>query len=151
MGHADSPFFLNVNRQRRAENPIWYAAKPMGRNILGAILRDTIALNSLSMARTSATNKLTNGIHVALRKKLVSDLKKYCFSKNLDECTHTSNEKALSIIVCYFSEEQGKSIMQHYYSVTLTIVNAKTVLQCVIDLLAKDKIPENNLVFLLAT
>ena len=60
-----------------------------------------------------------------------------------------SNEKALSIIVCYFSEEQGESIVQHYDSVTLTIVNAKTVLQCVIDLLAKDKIPENNLVSVL--
>ena len=39
MSHTDSPFFLSVNRQRKAENPIWYAAKPMGRNFLGAILR----------------------------------------------------------------------------------------------------------------
>ena len=54
MGHADSPFFLNVNRQRRAENPIWYAAKPMGRNILGAILRT--AAQRAGITRPGLTN-----------------------------------------------------------------------------------------------
>ena len=54
MGHVDSPFFLNVNRQRRAENPIWYAAKPMGRNILGAILRT--AAQRAGITRPGLTN-----------------------------------------------------------------------------------------------
>ena len=112
--------------------------------------RDTFALNSLTMERTSASYKLTDGIQLALKKKLVSDLQKAHFSFNLDECTSTANEKILTILVCYFSEEQGESVVLHYDSLSLTTVNAKTVLQSVLDRLTADNISLDNLVSVLS-
>ena len=70
MSHADCPFFLNVNRQRKAENPIWFSAKPMGRNFLGAILRtaatragiDRPGLSNHTVRATSISRLLNAGI-----------------------------------------------------------------------------------------
>ena len=35
MNNADSPFYLAINYQRRADNSIWYLKTPLGKNEIG--------------------------------------------------------------------------------------------------------------------
>ena len=54
MTDPSSPFFLNVNRQKKADNPIWFACKPMGKNLLSGMLKR--AANHVGIDRPGLTN-----------------------------------------------------------------------------------------------
>ena len=108
--------------------------------------RDPHALSRIQMERTCATYKITEGLHPALKEKLVHDLQRYPFSINLDECTNNANNRMLTILVSYYSEEDEKVVVRHYDSIQLVHVNAKSVHGAVIQAFKRDDIPLTNLI-----
>ena len=108
--------------------------------------RDPRALSQLQMNRTAATYKLKHGLSVYFRKNVVDCMKKYPFSKNIDECTSNNSRKVFSILVSYFDTELGASVVQHYTSVSLIEVNVKSLLECICNCFVRDDIPFDNLV-----
>ena len=98
------------------------------------------------MNRTAATYKLKHGLSVYVRKNVVDCMKKYPFSINIDECTSNNSHKVFSILVSYFDTEIGASVVQHYTSVSLIEVNAKSLLECICNCFVRDDIPFDNLV-----
>ena len=108
--------------------------------------RDPKALSQLRMNRTAASYKLKHGLSVHIRKKVVDCMKKYPFSINIDECTSNNSQKVLSILVSYFDIEIGESVAQHYESISLIEVNAKSLLERICNCFIRDDIPFQNLV-----
>ena len=108
--------------------------------------RDPKALSQLRMNRTAASYKLKHGLSVHIRKKVVDCMKKYPFSINIDECTSNNSQKVFSILVSYFDIEIGESVVQHYESISLIEVNAKSLLERICNCFTRDDIPFQNLV-----
>ena len=52
-------------------------------------------------------------------------------------------------MVAYVSPEKGETIIQHYNSISLTIVNAKVLKETLMSLLESDNIPLRNLISIL--
>ena len=73
-------------------------------------------------------------------------MKKYPFSINIDECTSNNSQKILYILVSYLDIEIGESVVQHYESVSLIKVNAKSLLERICNCFTRDSIPFQNLV-----
>ena len=73
-------------------------------------------------------------------------MKKYPFIINIDECTSNNSHKIFSILISYFHTEIGVSVVQHYTSVSLIEVNAKSLLECICNCFVIDDIPFDNLV-----
>ncbi|XP_060789431.1 uncharacterized protein LOC132894118 isoform X2 [Neoarius graeffei] len=111
--------------------------------------RDTSVTNSMCMDRTTASYKLREGLGTVLHKRLVSDLQKYPFSMNVDECTSSNNQKVLSILVNYYSDEAGECVTKHYNSTSLVSVNAKNLHKCIDDYIVRDDIPRKNIISML--
>ena len=98
------------------------------------------------MNRTAAAYKLKHGLSIYIRKNVVDCMKKYPFSINNDECTSNNSHKVFSILVSYFGIEIGASVVQHYTSVSLIEVNAKSLLECICNCFVRDDILFDNLV-----
>ena len=98
------------------------------------------------MNRTAVSYKLKHGISVHISKKVVDCIKKYPFSVNIDECTSNSSHKVFTILVSYFYIEIGESVVQHYESISLIEVNAKSLLEGICNCFIRDDIPFQNLV-----
>lgn len=128
------------------ENTLTFSVVPKIIDLAKALAKDKKVLDDLHMERTTCAYKLNEGLASVTRKRIVQDMQNTPFSINLDECTSNANEKVLSILVSYFSETLNMSVVQHYASVTLTVVNAETVFQTVVDLLKNDDIPLDNVV-----
>ena len=73
-------------------------------------------------------------------------MKKYPFSINIDECTFSNSQKVFSILVSYFDIEIGESVVQHYESINLIEVSAKSLLERICNCFIRDDIPFQNLV-----
>ena len=73
-------------------------------------------------------------------------MKKYPFSRNIDECSSNNNQNVFSILVSYFHIEIGKSVVEHYKSVHLIEINSKSLLECICNSFIRDHIPFKNLV-----
>ena len=73
-------------------------------------------------------------------------MKKYSFSIKIDECTSNISQKVFSILVSYFDIEIGESVAQHYESIGLIEVNAKSLLECIWNYFIRDDVPFQNLV-----
>ena len=71
-------------------------------------------------------------------------MKKYPFSINIDECTSSNSQKVFSI--SYFDIEIGESVVQHYESINLIEVSAKSLLERICNCFIRDDIPFQNLV-----
>ena len=110
------------------------------------LARNPKALSQLQINRTTATYKLKHGLSVYIRKNVVDCMKKYTFSINIDEYTSNNSYKVFSILVSYFDTELGASVVQHYTSVSLIEVNAKSLLECICNCFVRDGIPFDNLV-----
>ena len=108
--------------------------------------KDHKVLKELSLERQTCTYKLKEGMSTLIHKRLVSDLKNFPFSINLDECTSTNKERVLSVLVSYFSEALGECVVMHYYSLSMTTVNAETVYKAVMNAFDEDDIPLTNLI-----
>ena len=95
MTDPSSPFFLNVNRQKKANNPIWFACKPMGKNLLSGMLKR--AANHVGIDRPGLTNH-------AVRKTSIQRL----FDARIDP-----------IIVAQHTGHKDPSSLRHYMTANL--------------------------------
>ena len=109
------------------------------------LARDHKALSEMKMNRTAASYKLV-GLNVYERKKIIDAMKSNPFSININECTSNNHHKVFSILVSYFDEILGLSVVQHYKSVSMIEVNALTLFQTTCKLFQDDQIPFENLV-----
>ena len=107
---------------------------------------DVSALNGVKMDRTAASYKLKERLQYHNHKELVNKMIKYPFSINLDECTSNSNKGVFSILVSYFDELKGESVVEHYESIECIVVNAENLFQEIASLFLRDNISWNNLV-----
>ena len=89
------------------------------------------------MNRTAATYNLQHGLSVYFRKNV---------GMHIDECTSNNSHKVFSILISYFDTGIGASVVQHYTSVSLIEVNAKSLLECICNCFVRDDIPFDNLV-----
>ena len=65
-------------------------------------------------------------------------MKKYLFSINIDECTSNNSQQVFSILVSYFDIKIGESVIQHYESISLIEVNAKSLLERICNYFVRD-------------
>ena len=112
--------------------------------------RDGNIVNDISLSRSATTYKLTHGLGPALKTKLIYDLKRAKFSINLDECTNNANQRVLSVLTQYYSDNEQKVVLKHYFSEELLYVHVTSVYECVVGHFDKDGIPLSNLVFSLS-
>ena len=82
-----------------------------------------------------------DGLSLHKKRKLVDALKKNPFSINIDECTASSGMKVFTIIVSYFDEEIGETVVEHYCSFECIRVNAEELFVKICDVFVKDEIP----------
>ena len=111
--------------------------------------RDQKVLENLSMERQTATYKLKEGLSLCVQKRFVLEMRKSKFSLNLDEATSNNNQKVLTVLVSFFSESLGETVIDYYDSVSLTAATARTLYEAVRNLLERDEIPAANLVSVL--
>ena len=104
---------------------------------------DHKALSELKMNRTAASYKLVDGLNVFECKKIVDAMKSYPFSISIDECTSNNHHRVFSILVSYFDEILGLSIVQYYKSVSISMIEviAITIFQTISKLFQDDQIP----------
>ena len=129
-----------------AENSLPLSVVPKLIEFSQFLSRDPKALSQLRMNRTAASCKLKHGLSVHIRKKVVNCMKKYPFSINIDECTSNNSQQVFSILVSYFDIKIGESVIQHYESISLIEVNAKSLLERICNYFVRDDIPFQNLV-----
>ena len=65
---------------------------------------------------------------------------------NLDECIAKNKEKIFSILVSFFDDERGESIVSHYDSISLKEANAGTVFAGIDRCFSRYGIPWDNLI-----
>ena len=129
-----------------AEHNLPLSLIPEGIKLCQEMARDPQALDQIKIKGTRAAYKMTKGLHQALKEKLIHDLQRYPFSINLDECSNDANNRILMILVSYYSEEEEKVFVRHYESIQLVYVNAKSVLDAVLQAFERDEIPLTNLI-----
>ena len=100
----------------------------------------------MKMNRAAASYKLVDGLKVYERKKFVDAMKSYPFSINIDKCTSSNHRKVFNILVSYFDEVLGLSVVQHYKSASMIEVNVLTLFQTISKLFQDDQILFKNLV-----
>ena len=98
------------------------------------LARDHKAFSELKMNRTATSSKLVDGVNVYEHKKIVDAMKSYPFSINIDEYISNNHHKVFSILVSYFDEILGLSVIQHYKSVSMIEVNALILFQTIYKL-----------------
>ena len=113
------------------ENSLLLSTVPKFIEFAKNLARDHKALSELKMNRTAASYKLVDGLNVYEHKKIVDAMKSYPFSINIDECTSNNHHKVFSILVSYFDEVLGLSVVQHYKSVSMIEVNVLTLFQTI--------------------
>lgn len=64
----------------------------------------------------------------------------------MDECTASNKKKIFSIVVSFFNDDCGESIVAHYDWILLTEVNAKTVFSGIETCFSRNGIPWDNLI-----
>ena len=77
---------------------------------------------------------------------LISKFRKSKFSINLDECSSNANQRILSVLIQYYSEDEKKVVVRHYFSDELIFVNAQSVYGCVVSHFERDGIPMSNII-----
>ena len=112
--------------------------------------QDSKVLTTLNMERTTAAYKLRDGLGAVLHRRLVNELRISKFSINVDECMSAAHEKVFSVIVSYFSEEEKCTVFKHYMSVSMAVVNAETLYNCIMNKLKEDDISHANLISILS-
>ena len=129
-----------------AEHSLPFTLAPQLIRLAQELSKDSRCLQSMSMARTTASYKLRDGLASSLFDDIVEDLKSSFFSLNVDECMSNAHEKIFSMIVSYFSEELQRVVVHHYNSHPFVIVNAANLFNHVKSTLLRNGIPFNNLI-----
>ena len=129
-----------------AENSLPLSVVPKIIESFQFLSRDPKALPQLRVNLAAASYKLKHGLSVYIRKKVFDCMKRCPFGINVDECTSNNSQKVLSILVSYFDIEIGESVGQHYESISLIELNAKSLLERICNCFIRDDIPFQNLV-----
>ena len=116
------------------ENSLPLSSVPKFIEFAKNLARDHKALSELKMNRAAASYEI------------VDAMKSYSFSINIDECISNNHHKVFSVLVSYFDEILGLSVVQHYKSVSVIEVNALTLFENTCKLFQDDQIPFENLV-----
>ena len=74
-------------------------------------------------------------------KKILDPKRSYPFSTNIDKCTSYNHQKVFSILVSYFDEKLGLSVVQHYKSMSIIEENDLTLFKKIYELFQADQIP----------
>ena len=129
-----------------AENSLSFSFEPKPIQFAKECARDPKALHKLEMSRKTVAYKLTEGVRLCYRKKVVQTMKTVPFSINIDECVSSNFRKVFSIIVYYFDDNLGRRVIKHYKSVDMIIVNAQSLKNKIVELFTRDEIPFSNIV-----
>ena len=129
-----------------AENSLSFSFAPKLIQFAKECARDPKALDKLEMSQTTVAYKLTEGVSLCYRKKVVQTMKTVPFSINIDECVSSNFRKVFSIIVCYFDDDLGRTVIKHYESIDMIIVNAQSLKNKIVELFTQDEIPFLNIV-----
>ena len=73
-------------------------------------------------------------------------MNKYPFSLNMEECKSNSNKHVFSILISYFNEVRGESVVEYDESTECKFINAENVFVEICKLFNKDEISCDNLV-----
>ena len=90
-----------------AENSLPMTMAPVLIDLAKQLARDPKALGSLSKDRTSASYKMTHGVHKTMQDRTVQAMRNVPFCLNIDECTSNSNKRVLGVLASYFSNRKG--------------------------------------------
>lgn len=104
------------------ENSLLLSSVPKLTEFARNLSRDHKALSELKMNCTAV-----HGLNFYEQKKIVHAIKSYPFSINIDKCSSNNHQKVFSILVSYFDEKLGLSVVQHYASVSMIEMNALTL------------------------
>ena len=107
--HSTEAFILSF----AVENSLPLSKAPKLVEFSRFLSKDVRALDEVKMDRTAATYKLKNGLSHHNHQSLISKMKKYPFSINMDECTSNSNKKVFSILTSFFDETKGGCVVEH--------------------------------------
>lgn len=77
--------------------------------------RELSLVSSLSLSRSAATYKLVEGLAPSLKERLIYDLRISLFSLNIDECMSKPKQKILTVLLQYFSVDEGHVVCKHYF------------------------------------
>ncbi|KAJ8303063.1 hypothetical protein KUTeg_019459 [Tegillarca granosa] len=103
------------------------------------ISNDKIALEKVTMSRTSATYVTTHGVAAAFKSELKKNLNGRFFSLNLDEATNNNMDKIVNVIIQYFDEISGKVVIEHFGSKKENLATAKNIFSNLSDVLDEYK------------
>ena len=128
------------------ENNLPFTMAPRLLDFTRFMSKDSKVLERMKMDRTTASYKLTDGLGPVISQKIVESLRSTFFSFNVDECFSNNHKKIFSMLVSYFSENDGEVLVQHYKSQEFDKVNAENLRNFVITSLQEDDIPLKNVV-----
>lgn len=131
------------------ENDCPFTMAPKIISLTKAMMRDRIALNSLSMDRTTAQYKLKHGLSFSIKEDLIERLKETPFSLNIDECSSETHKKVLSILVNFYNKNEERVVCYHLESVALIKTNAASVFEAVTNVFSKHGLEYTNLISIL--
>lgn len=129
-----------------AENSLPLTMSPVIIDLAKELARDRLALQDLSMDRTSASYTLTHGVKKTILNTLLDEMKAQPFSLNIDEATTKTNIRVLGVLVSYWSTALEKMVVEHLAAIELTTVNANTIFMAMDKLFTKNGIPWTNLI-----
>ena len=82
-----------------AETNMKFEQTPKVIDLVKELAKYPTVLKDLNMAHTACSYKLTEGLGLVTHKRIVTDMQKYLFSINLDECTSQNNQRVLKFTV----------------------------------------------------
>ena len=95
---------------------------------------DKKALDSLQLARGSATYKLVHGLGKTLKETTLAILRSQPFSLNIDESTSNADNRVLAIMVNYFNPTLNKMVVEHLAAFELVKVNTASIFAALVDM-----------------
>ena len=124
-----------------------FTMAPVLINLAQALSKDQKALNSLSMARTTASYKMKNGLAETFKSSTTEKMKTKNFSLNIDESTSGNLQRVLTVLVSYFDENEV--VVEHLFSTSLIKVDSQSIFNAVDKFFDDNEIPWENLVSIL--
>lgn len=132
-----------------AENSLPFTAGPKLLDLAKTLAKDSKALQSTSMCRTTAAYKMKFGLAKTIKEKLIEALRKNAFSLNIDESTSRAHKSILTVLVQYFSTERKRVVVQHFSSIELSVCTSNNIFEEIISLIEGNQIPWENLISVL--
>lgn len=118
-----------------AEHTLPFSLIPHLVSLGQCLAQDKQALQKLRFSRTSATYTTVYGVAEALKLEQGEKLRQSHFSLNLDEATNNAGDKIFNVIVQYFDTEQGKVVMEHFWSREVNRATAANLFDAVDDMM----------------